>query len=94
MKMFKKLFEKLVEAHDTYKDMHRERDIAVNKFRILTEEYTDLNERLNLSYEDNAKQYRTVVKYANKIIKLVKTLEQNETTKEIRKLCNEVKKGV
>ena len=92
--MFKKLFEKLVKAHDTYKDMRRERDIAVNKFRILTGEYTDLNERLNLSYKDNAKQYKTVVKYANKIIKLVKTLEQNETTKEIKKLCNEVKKSV
>ena len=74
--------------------MRRERDIAVNKFRILTGEYTDLNERLNLSYKDNAKQYKTVVKYANKIIKLVKTLEQNETTKEIKKLCNEVKKSV
>ena len=92
--MFRKLIEKFVKSYWLYKDMKRERDIAVNKVKFLADELTELNERLNISYNNNAKQYKFVKKYVNKIIKLVNTLDQNDTTKQIKKLCKEVKKGV
>lgn len=94
MKIFKNLLEKIIKAHTCYLTLKLEKEKIINNFQLLTQEYVSLEERLNYSYDTNAKQYKFVVKYANKIIKLVKTLEQNETTKEIRKLCNEVKKGV
>ena len=85
MKIFENIIVKLIKRHLLYKDMERERDIAVNKVRFLADEYKELNERLNAAYENNAKQYKFVVKYMNKIIKIVNELEKMKPQKKLRK---------
>lgn len=99
--MFKEIIEKFVEQQRGYKELKIDRDRINNKYGLLIQAYNDVKKEnkehedyIDLLKSDIASQQKKRKKILNQILKLIKTLEANKTTKEIKKLVNEVKKIV
>ena len=83
------------------KKIEIEKDRINSKYNLLIQTYNEVKEEskeheeyIDLLKFDIESQQKKRKKILNQILKLIKTLEANKTTKEIKKLVTEVKKIV